>query len=78
MLHIFSSRKRLIAQCERSSPVFWVMHEQDDTPDVVQVSFLDANEQVLHHEQMPYSPTEREATLRRIEQIRQAWIFKIC
>ncbi|TAE14193.1 MAG: hypothetical protein EAZ95_10245 [Bacteroidetes bacterium] len=79
MLHFLSPKRPPIAQCERNSPVFWVMHEIEEDADHVQVNFLDADNQVLQSEKMPYSsPTQREATLKKIEQIRQSWVFKIC
>jgi hypothetical protein len=55
------------------------MHEIEEDSAHVQVDFLDTDNQVLQSEKMPYSsPTQREATLKKIEQIRQSWVFKIC
>jgi hypothetical protein len=79
MFNIFPSQRKIVAQCERKTPVFWIMHEIENTPEWVQVDFLDRDNEVLQSEKMPYSsPTQREATLKRIEKIRQEWIFKIC
>jgi hypothetical protein len=79
MLNFLSPTRKLVAKCERQSPVFWVMHEIENEPAWVQVDFLDMDNQVLQTEKMPYtSPAQREATLKQIEKIRQKWVFKIC
>lgn len=78
MLKFFNSQKRIIAKCERDTPVFWVMHEIEDAPDFVQVTFLDRQDGILESLKMPCLPTHREATLQAIEKIRQKWVFQIC
>lgn len=79
-IRLFSApSKKVLLQCERSAPVFWVMHELEESPDWVQVDFLDFGNHLLKSEKMLYNtPKAREATLAQINKLKSDLILKIC
>ena len=71
--------KKKIAQCERTAPVFWVMHELENEQGWVWIDFLDTDNTLLQSEKMRYdTPRTCEETLKKINQIRAALILTIC